>query len=156
MPLAELWAGQPALLLFWRHFACSCGATRAERLKAEWSDYIALGANVVLIGQAEPERSAARQALPLLQGMRTTSRPSSWNRRRSMATSSGSDTGPLGMAMLMVAARVGSARVGVFNSRTLRREADFGFTTCRRGHRIVVRRIARTFFAEPASSRAHG
>jgi hypothetical protein len=26
---------------------------------------------------------------------------------------------------------------------TLRREADVGFTTCRRGHRISVRRIAR-------------
>jgi hypothetical protein len=26
---------------------------------------------------------------------------------------------------------------------SLRREADVGFTTCRRGHRIVVRRIAR-------------
>jgi hypothetical protein len=26
---------------------------------------------------------------------------------------------------------------------TLRREADVGFTTCRRGHRIVVHRIAR-------------
>ena len=25
----------------------------------------------------------------------------------------------------------------------LRREADVGFTTCRRGHRIVVRRVAR-------------
>jgi hypothetical protein len=26
---------------------------------------------------------------------------------------------------------------------TLRREADIGFTSCRRGHRIVVRRIGR-------------
>jgi hypothetical protein len=26
---------------------------------------------------------------------------------------------------------------------TLRLEADVGFTTCRRGHRIVVRRVAR-------------
>ena len=26
---------------------------------------------------------------------------------------------------------------------TLRREADVGFTTCRRGHRIVMRRVAR-------------
>ena len=26
---------------------------------------------------------------------------------------------------------------------TLRRDADVGFTTCRRGHRIVVHRIAR-------------
>ena len=27
---------------------------------------------------------------------------------------------------------------------TLRREADVGFTTCRRGHRIVMHRVART------------
>jgi hypothetical protein len=27
---------------------------------------------------------------------------------------------------------------------TLRREADVGFTTCRRGHRIVVHRVARS------------
>ena len=27
---------------------------------------------------------------------------------------------------------------------TLRREADVGFTTCRRGHRIVVHRIGRS------------
>jgi len=26
---------------------------------------------------------------------------------------------------------------------TLRRDADVGFTTCRRGHRIVVHRVAR-------------
>jgi hypothetical protein len=28
---------------------------------------------------------------------------------------------------------------------TLRRDADVGFTTCRRGHRIVVHRVGRTF-----------
>ena len=27
---------------------------------------------------------------------------------------------------------------------TLRRDADVGFTTCRRGHRIVVHRVGRT------------
>ena len=37
-------------------------------------------------------------------------------------------------------------------SGTLRRDADVGFTTCRRGHRIVVRRIARTFLGEPLTS----
>jgi hypothetical protein len=26
---------------------------------------------------------------------------------------------------------------------TLRREADVGFTTCRRGHRIIVHRVGR-------------
>jgi hypothetical protein len=28
---------------------------------------------------------------------------------------------------------------------TLRRDADVGFTTCRRGHRIIMRRVAREF-----------
>jgi hypothetical protein len=32
---------------------------------------------------------------------------------------------------------------------TLRREADVGFTTCRRGHRIVVRRTTRPVVAVP-------
>jgi hypothetical protein len=36
---------------------------------------------------------------------------------------------------------VDSARV----EGTLRRDADVGFTTCRRGHRIVVRRVGRGF-----------
>ena len=31
----------------------------------------------------------------------------------------------------------------VMVSGNLRREADVGFTTCRRGHRIVVRRVGR-------------
>jgi hypothetical protein len=30
---------------------------------------------------------------------------------------------------------------------TLRREADVGFTTCRRGHRIVMRRVRFTLVA---------
>jgi hypothetical protein len=30
---------------------------------------------------------------------------------------------------------------------SLRRDADVGFTTCRRGHRIVVRRVARQLAA---------
>ena len=32
---------------------------------------------------------------------------------------------------------------------SLRREADVGFTTCRRGHRIVVRRVARELAHRP-------
>ena len=35
---------------------------------------------------------------------------------------------------------------------TLRREADVGFTTCRRGHRIVVRRIARELARRPLAA----
>jgi hypothetical protein len=30
---------------------------------------------------------------------------------------------------------------------SLRRDADVGFTTCRRGHRIIVRRVARQLAA---------
>jgi hypothetical protein len=35
---------------------------------------------------------------------------------------------------------------------SLRREADVGFTTCRRGHRIVVRRIARELARRPLAA----
>jgi peroxiredoxin len=57
--LSGLWSQRPALLLFWRHYACGCGAERAARLRSELGDYREAGANVVVIGQAEPERSAA-------------------------------------------------------------------------------------------------
>jgi peroxiredoxin len=59
MPLSRLWADGPALLLFWRHFGCSCGRDRAERLRHEFPDYEAAGATVALIGQGEPERTLA-------------------------------------------------------------------------------------------------
>jgi hypothetical protein len=45
---------------------------------------------------------------------------------------------------------------------TLRREADVGFTTCRRGHRIVVHRVGRAnprfpvATVHPAASVEHG
>ena len=56
--LATTWAAGPALILFWRHFGCSCGMDRAARLKAELGEYRAAGANVVVVGQGEPERAA--------------------------------------------------------------------------------------------------
>ncbi|MDP3209018.1 MAG: peroxiredoxin-like family protein [Rhodoglobus sp.] len=56
--LSSFWEKGPALILFWRHFGCSCGIDRAARLKAEYQDYLDAGASVVLIGQASPERSA--------------------------------------------------------------------------------------------------
>jgi len=65
--LSEYWADGPALLLFWRHFGCSCGRDRAARLRAEYESYRAAGANVVLIGQGERERTlvyAAANDLP--------------------------------------------------------------------------------------------
>lgn len=57
--LSDAWATRPALVLFWRHFACSCGVERAARLRDELGDYRQAGAEVVLVGQGEPERAAA-------------------------------------------------------------------------------------------------
>ena len=56
--LRDFWRDGPALLLFWRHYGCSCGIERAKRLQTEYADYLQLDANVVVIGQGEPERSA--------------------------------------------------------------------------------------------------
>jgi len=64
--LSEVWAAGPALILFWRHFGCSCGMDRAKRLATELADYQAAGANVVIVGQGEPERArryAERQSI---------------------------------------------------------------------------------------------
>jgi peroxiredoxin len=57
--LSSFWYQRPALLLFWRHYGCSCGRERAARLQNEYANYIELGTNVVVIGQGEPERAAA-------------------------------------------------------------------------------------------------
>ena len=57
--LRDFWTTGPALLLFWRHYGCSCGIDRAKRLQTEYADYLKLGANVVVIGQSEPVRSVA-------------------------------------------------------------------------------------------------
>lgn len=57
--LASMWVDRPALLLFWRHFGCSCGRDRAQRLVQEYDDYVSAGARVVLVGQGEPERTLA-------------------------------------------------------------------------------------------------
>jgi len=57
--LASFWNDGPALLLFWRHYGCSCGRERAARLQSEYSQYLQLGASVVVIGQGGPERAAA-------------------------------------------------------------------------------------------------
>jgi peroxiredoxin len=57
--LSEFWQRAPALLLFWRHYGCGCGLIRAERLRREYPQYVRAGASVVVIGQAEPERTAA-------------------------------------------------------------------------------------------------
>lgn len=57
--LSETWQDGPALILFWRHFACGCGLDRAARLRDELDDYREAGAEVVIVGQGEPERAAA-------------------------------------------------------------------------------------------------
>lgn len=57
--ISDAWSGKPALLLFWRHYGCSCGRDRAARLKDEYPRYLELGANVIVIGQGEPERAEA-------------------------------------------------------------------------------------------------
>lgn len=57
MPLSRLWAHGPALILFWRHFGCSCGRDRSARLRAEHAGYLAAGARVAIVGQGEPERA---------------------------------------------------------------------------------------------------
>jgi peroxiredoxin len=56
--LASLWRDRPLLLLFWRHFGCSCGMDRADRLRSELTDYRAAGGTVAIVGQGEPERAA--------------------------------------------------------------------------------------------------
>ena len=55
--LCDFWSNGPALILFWRHYGCSCGIDRAKLLQNEYADYIKLGASVVVIGQGDPERS---------------------------------------------------------------------------------------------------
>jgi peroxiredoxin len=60
--LSEFWAGRPALLMFWRHFGCRCGFARAERLRAEVTDYRDAGLNPVIVAQGEPVRAAAYRA----------------------------------------------------------------------------------------------
>ncbi|HZA40155.1 MAG TPA: peroxiredoxin-like family protein [Actinomycetota bacterium] len=57
--LSSFWQDRPALILFWRQYGCGCGAERAGRLKEELSQYREAGAEVVVVGQGEPERAAA-------------------------------------------------------------------------------------------------
>jgi peroxiredoxin len=57
--LHDFWSEKPTLLMFWRHYGCGCGIERARRLQNEYVKYIDTGANVVIIGQGEPERATA-------------------------------------------------------------------------------------------------
>ncbi len=66
----DLWdksSDKPTLVIFLRHFGCSCAMDRAERLKSEYPEYAKHGARVITVGQGEPERSksfAIRNSLP--------------------------------------------------------------------------------------------
>jgi peroxiredoxin len=60
--LADFWAGGPALLMFWRHFGCTCGVERTQRLAAELGSYQDAGLTPVIISQGEPERAASYRA----------------------------------------------------------------------------------------------
>ena len=57
--LSDFWKDRPALIIFWRHFGCGCGVDRNKRLQGEYDSYVEKGANVIIIGQGEPERSSA-------------------------------------------------------------------------------------------------
>lgn len=57
--LSEFWGERPALLIFLRHFGCSCLAERWDRLRDEVAEYAGAGAQIVALGQGEPERTAA-------------------------------------------------------------------------------------------------
>jgi peroxiredoxin len=57
--LSEAWATGPALLVFLRHFGCSCLRERWETLSEELGAFRDAGATIQLIGQGEPERTAA-------------------------------------------------------------------------------------------------
>lgn len=56
--LSKLWEQGPALMLFWRHWGCECGIDRIPKLREDYAALVDLGANVVVIGQGEPERAA--------------------------------------------------------------------------------------------------
>jgi len=55
--LSEFWAYNPALIIFMRHFGCSCLMERWEGLRDELDNYAEAGATVVAVCQAEPERA---------------------------------------------------------------------------------------------------
>jgi peroxiredoxin len=57
--LSEYWTYGPVIVIFMRHFGCSCLQERWEGLKIELADYADAGARVVAICQAEPERARA-------------------------------------------------------------------------------------------------
>src|SRR5437899_7743003 len=57
--LSDFWQAKPALILFLRHFGCSCLAERWDQLKGDLGAFAVAGAQVVAICQGEPESTAA-------------------------------------------------------------------------------------------------
>jgi hypothetical protein len=57
--LSECWSSGPALLVFMRHFGCSCLRERWDSLEPALGTIRDAGASIHLIGQGEPERTAA-------------------------------------------------------------------------------------------------
>lgn len=57
--LGQAWQGGPAVLVFLRHFGCSCAFDRAKRLVDELPALAAAGATVIAIGQGDPLRARA-------------------------------------------------------------------------------------------------
>ncbi len=67
--LSEFWGSRPVLLIFLRHHGCSCLAERWEKLRDELPEFERAGAQIVAIGQGEPERTAEvarRRGYPFL------------------------------------------------------------------------------------------
>ncbi len=65
--LSSFWSRGPAVIIFLRHFGCSCAFDRTKRLKDECAAYLEAGAGVIAIGQGEPgraERFAGQRELP--------------------------------------------------------------------------------------------
>ena len=60
--LSSYWQEKPALIIFWRHYGCGCGIDRAGMLQRDNKAFKEAGAQVVIIGQGEPERAAAYTA----------------------------------------------------------------------------------------------
>lgn len=57
--ISEFWTAGPALVVFLRHFGCSCLSERWEGLREALEDLVGAGVSVVAVCQAEPERAAA-------------------------------------------------------------------------------------------------
>lgn len=60
--LSEFWEENFVLLMFWRHFGCSCGVDRAQRLRDEMAEYESAGLRPVIVTQGEPARAAEYRA----------------------------------------------------------------------------------------------